>query len=315
MYETIGRSLGTDYFRIADQLTPEELDYLRRTRAFVDDEVLPVINDYWGRAEFPRPLIEKMAGSGHCRRRHQGYGCPPMSPIASGLVHMELNRGDGSLGHVPRRSGRSRDAVHRDARFGGAEAALAAGHGAAGEPRRLRAHRADARVGLGRARDDRSPRRRHVDDQRREEVDRQRHDRRRRRGVGPRRGRRAGQGLPGREGHRWLRRAKDRGQGVAACGLAGRDHAHRRAGSGGEPAAGSEQLQGHRPGARRYPQRGRLGRARARHRGLRDRRALLRGSGPSSASRWSASRSCRTSSSRCSPRSARCSCTACGSAG
>jgi glutaryl-CoA dehydrogenase len=28
----------------------------------------------------------------------QGYGCPPMSPIATGLVHMELNRGDGSLG-------------------------------------------------------------------------------------------------------------------------------------------------------------------------------------------------------------------------
>ena len=28
----------------------------------------------------------------------QGYGCPPMSPIASGLVTMELNRGDGSLG-------------------------------------------------------------------------------------------------------------------------------------------------------------------------------------------------------------------------
>ncbi len=27
-----------------------------------------------------------------------GYGCPPMSPIATGLVHMELNRGDGSLG-------------------------------------------------------------------------------------------------------------------------------------------------------------------------------------------------------------------------
>jgi glutaryl-CoA dehydrogenase len=28
----------------------------------------------------------------------EGYGCPPMSPIATGLVHLELNRGDGSLG-------------------------------------------------------------------------------------------------------------------------------------------------------------------------------------------------------------------------
>ena len=40
MYSGIGRSLGTDYFLIADQLTREELGYLRRTRDFVDNEVL-----------------------------------------------------------------------------------------------------------------------------------------------------------------------------------------------------------------------------------------------------------------------------------
>jgi hypothetical protein len=43
MYTGIGRSLGTDYFRIADQLTGEELSYLQRTRDFVDNDVLPVI--------------------------------------------------------------------------------------------------------------------------------------------------------------------------------------------------------------------------------------------------------------------------------
>ena len=98
MYEDIGKSLGTDYFRIADQLTRAELDYLRRTRAFVDDEVLPVINGYWERAEFPWPLIQKLGKLGIVGDGIEGYGCPPMSPIATGLVHMELNRGDGSLG-------------------------------------------------------------------------------------------------------------------------------------------------------------------------------------------------------------------------
>jgi glutaryl-CoA dehydrogenase len=98
VYDGIGRSLGTDYFRIADQLTAEERDYWRRTRDFVDDEVLPVINDYWERAEFPWPLIEKMAGLGIVGDGIEGYGCPPMSPIGRGLVHLELNRGDGSLG-------------------------------------------------------------------------------------------------------------------------------------------------------------------------------------------------------------------------
>ena len=98
MYDGIGRSLGTDYFHIADQLTREELGYLRRTRDFVDNEVLPVINGYWERAEFPWPLIEKLAKLEVVGDGIEGYGCPPMSPIATGLVHMELNRGDGSLG-------------------------------------------------------------------------------------------------------------------------------------------------------------------------------------------------------------------------
>ncbi|HEX6677929.1 MAG TPA: acyl-CoA dehydrogenase family protein [Actinomycetes bacterium] len=98
MYEGIGRSLGTDYFRIGDQLTREELEYWRRTRDFVDDQVLPVINRYWERAEFPWPLIEQMGKLGIVGDGIDGYGCPPMTPIASGLVHLELNRGDGSLG-------------------------------------------------------------------------------------------------------------------------------------------------------------------------------------------------------------------------
>jgi glutaryl-CoA dehydrogenase len=98
MYETIGRSRGTDFFRIADQLTAEERAYWRTTRDFVDDEVLPVINDYWERAEFPRPLVEKLGKLGIVGDGIQGYGCPPMSPIACGLIHMELNRGDGSVG-------------------------------------------------------------------------------------------------------------------------------------------------------------------------------------------------------------------------
>jgi len=94
----IGRSLGTDYFLIRDQLSSEELGYLERTRHFVDDEVLPVAAGFWERAEFPWQLIEKMAPLGIVGDGIEGYGCPAMSPISSGLINMELNRGDGSLG-------------------------------------------------------------------------------------------------------------------------------------------------------------------------------------------------------------------------
>jgi glutaryl-CoA dehydrogenase len=60
----IGDALGTDYFRLKEQATPQQLEYLARTRDFVQSEVQPVINDYWERAEFPWPLIEKLARSG-----------------------------------------------------------------------------------------------------------------------------------------------------------------------------------------------------------------------------------------------------------
>ena len=94
----IGRSMGTDYFGLRDELTDAERDYLQRTREFIDTEVVPVINDYWERAEFPRKLIEKLGGLGIIGDGLEGYGCPPMSPVAAGLINMELNRGDGSLG-------------------------------------------------------------------------------------------------------------------------------------------------------------------------------------------------------------------------
>jgi glutaryl-CoA dehydrogenase len=93
----IGDALGTDYLSLKDQLTPGQLDYLRRTREFVDHEVLPVINGYWERAEFPWPLVAKLAKLGVVGDGIRGHGCPPMDPLSLGLVYMELSRGDGSL--------------------------------------------------------------------------------------------------------------------------------------------------------------------------------------------------------------------------
>ena len=94
----IGESLRTDYFLLREEFTPAQLDYLRRTRAFVEQEVLPVINGYWERAEFPWPLVEKMGAVGIVGDGIEGYGCPPMDALSAGLIHMEVNRADGSMG-------------------------------------------------------------------------------------------------------------------------------------------------------------------------------------------------------------------------
>ncbi len=98
VYSDIGKALGTDYFHIRDELTAEEVHYLDRARRFVDEEVLPVIGDYWERAELPWELIRRLGELGFLGDGIEGYGCPKMSPLAAGLVTMEIHRGDGSLG-------------------------------------------------------------------------------------------------------------------------------------------------------------------------------------------------------------------------
>jgi hypothetical protein len=74
----------TDYFGPRDELTDADRDYLRRARACVDNDVLPVINGYWERAQFPWPLIKKIGHPRHRRGRHQGLRLPGDGHYARG---------------------------------------------------------------------------------------------------------------------------------------------------------------------------------------------------------------------------------------
>jgi glutaryl-CoA dehydrogenase len=93
----VGAALATDFVGIAAEFGQQERDYLARTRAFVDDEVLPVINDFWERAEFPHELVRRLGALGLVSDGIDYPGVPAMSPASAGLVAMELSRGDGSL--------------------------------------------------------------------------------------------------------------------------------------------------------------------------------------------------------------------------
>ncbi|HSZ40891.1 MAG TPA: acyl-CoA dehydrogenase family protein [Trebonia sp.] len=94
----LGEALRTDYLLLREEFTPAQAGYLERARRFVHDDVLPVINDYWERADFPWPLVRKLGEAGLVGDGIRGYGCPDMDPVSAGLVTMELHRGDGSLG-------------------------------------------------------------------------------------------------------------------------------------------------------------------------------------------------------------------------
>jgi glutaryl-CoA dehydrogenase len=93
----VTQSLGTDYYLIEELLSDEEREFRDRVRAFADREVIPIINEYWDKAQFPFELIPKIAELNIAGSTIKGYGCPGMSHVAAALVAMEMARGDGSL--------------------------------------------------------------------------------------------------------------------------------------------------------------------------------------------------------------------------
>jgi glutaryl-CoA dehydrogenase len=93
----VTKSLGTDYYLVEELLTDEEREIRDKVRAFADREVIPIINDYWNREEFPFDLVPKIADLNIAGTTFEGYGCPGMSHVAAGLVAVEMARGDGSL--------------------------------------------------------------------------------------------------------------------------------------------------------------------------------------------------------------------------
>ncbi len=94
---TLGQSLGTDFYLMDELLTEEERSVRDKVRAFCDQEVIPIINDYWERAEFPFELIPKIAALNISGVDIQGYGSPGLSAIATGLIMLEFARGDASV--------------------------------------------------------------------------------------------------------------------------------------------------------------------------------------------------------------------------
>lgn len=86
-----------DLLRIEDLLDDSERAVLHRIRDFGEREILPVINDYWERGELPVPILKRFGELEVAGGQIEGHGCPGMTPVAEGLVAMELARADGSL--------------------------------------------------------------------------------------------------------------------------------------------------------------------------------------------------------------------------
>lgn len=93
----IARSRDTDYLNMEALLTAEETELLGRVRVFGDRELLPIVNDYWERGEFPFEILPKLRELTVVGDGMIGYGTTPMSAVGQGLVSYELGRIDGSI--------------------------------------------------------------------------------------------------------------------------------------------------------------------------------------------------------------------------
>ena len=90
-------TITSDFYDLEALLDEEERALLHRVRAFMDEQVQPVINEYWTRAEFPRHLIPAMAELRIAGTPYQGYGCPGRRTLVDGMIAMELSKGDPSI--------------------------------------------------------------------------------------------------------------------------------------------------------------------------------------------------------------------------
>jgi glutaryl-CoA dehydrogenase len=88
---------GVDYMEI-DSLFSDEEKLVRQTvREFVDQEVLPSIEEWNREGKFPCHLVPLMAELGFYGANLEGYGCAGMSNVQYGLIMQELERGDSGL--------------------------------------------------------------------------------------------------------------------------------------------------------------------------------------------------------------------------
>ena len=86
-----------DYLNVDSLYTEEERMVRDTVRAWVSDRFMPVIERHNREGTFPKELIPELGELGVYGASLEGYGCAGLSPIASGLICQELERGDSGL--------------------------------------------------------------------------------------------------------------------------------------------------------------------------------------------------------------------------
>ena len=89
---------GLDYLNLSSYLAEDECMIQQSTREFVDNEIIPIIEEHFENATFPDHLVKKFGEMGFLGMNlPEKYNCAGMSNVAYGLMCQEMERGDSGV--------------------------------------------------------------------------------------------------------------------------------------------------------------------------------------------------------------------------
>lgn len=88
---------GVDFIGFDNLLSDDERMTRDTARQFIEDNLVPIIEECNREGRFPRELVPQMGELGFFGANLQGYGCAGMSNVEYGLVMQEFERGDSGV--------------------------------------------------------------------------------------------------------------------------------------------------------------------------------------------------------------------------
>ncbi len=88
---------GVDFLEIDSLLSDDERLVRDNTRLFIEENLIPIIEQCNRDGRFPKELIQPMGELGFYGASLTGYGCAGMSAVEYGLMTQELERGDSGV--------------------------------------------------------------------------------------------------------------------------------------------------------------------------------------------------------------------------
>jgi glutaryl-CoA dehydrogenase len=88
---------NVDFIGFDAMLSEDERMVRDTARRFIDDNLIPIIEECNREGRFPRELVKPMGEMGFFGANLHGYGCAGMSNVEYGLVTQEMERGDSGI--------------------------------------------------------------------------------------------------------------------------------------------------------------------------------------------------------------------------